>query len=167
MLTNYSLGERTALREGAETNFVGRFNLQYFERFGFKFRVIDSQEASTEITLFNRTFRTPVLSGALSGMVDITDWPLVKVANGVRESGSMMWVGIASSDQVREVLGTGAPTVRIVKPYQENEMMIKELKEAEQGGAIAVGTDIDFSYGAKRGEGFLPRRPWCPKAQMN
>jgi isopentenyl diphosphate isomerase/L-lactate dehydrogenase-like FMN-dependent dehydrogenase len=164
MLKNYSLGEGTALREGAETNFVGRFNLQYFERFGFKFRMIDSQEASTEVTLFNRTFRTPILSGALSGMVDITDRPLVKVATGVKESGSMMWVGIASSDQVREVFETGVPTVRIVKPYQEIEMMIKELKEAEEGGAIAVGTDIDFFYGAKRGDRVFAPKAMAPKS---
>ena len=164
MLKNYSLGEGSALREGAETNSVGRFNLQYFERFGFKFRMIDSQEASTEVTLFNRTFRTPILSGALSGMVDITDRPLVKVASGVKESGSMMWVGIASSDQVSEVLETGAPTVRIVKPYQEIEMMIKELKEAEEGGAIAVGTDIDFFYGGKRGDRVFAPKAMAPKS---
>jgi len=164
ILKNYSLGEGTALREGAETNFVGRFNLQYFERFGFKFRMIDSREASTEVTLFNRTFKTPILSGALSGMVDITDRPLVKVATGVKESGSMMWVGIASSDQVREVFETGVPTVRIVKPYQEIEMMIKELHEAEEGGAIAVGTDIDFFYGAKRGDRVFAPKAMAPKS---
>ena len=164
VLKSYSLGEGSYLREGAETNSVGRFNLQYFERFGFKFRMIDSREASTEVTLFNRTFRTPILSGALSGMVDITDRPLVKVASGVKESGSMMWVGIASSDQVREVFETGVPTVRIVKPYQEIEMMIKELKEAEEGGAIAVGTDIDFFYGAKRGDRVFAPKAMAPKS---
>ena len=156
---NYCLKEGTYLRMGTETNFVGRFNLQYFERFGFKFRVIDSKVASTEVTLFDRKFKTPILSGALSGMADITEKPLMKVASGVKNSGSMMWVGIASSDQVKEVLETGVPTVRIVKPYQETETMIKELKEAEEGGAIAVGTDIDFFFGAKRGD-----RPFAPKA---
>ncbi len=156
---NYCAGEGTYLRSGPETNFVGRFNLRYFERFGFKFRMIDSREASTEITLFNRKFETPILSGALSGMGDITDKPLVKVASGVKDSGSMMWVGIASSEQVKEVLETQVPTVRIVKPFQEIETMIKELREAEEGGAIAVGTDIDFFYGGKRGD-----RTFAPKA---
>ena len=147
------------LREGPETNFVGRFNLEYFQRFGFRFRMIDSREASTEITLFKRKFRTPIFSGALSGMTDIVDKPLKEIALGVKNSGSMMWVGIASSDQVKEVLDTGVPTVRIVKPYQDTEAMIRELKEAEEGGAIAVGTDIDFFYGGKRGD-----RTFAPKA---
>ena len=146
-------------REGPETNFVGRFNLEYFQRFGFRFRMIDSREASTEVTLFHRKFRTPILSGALSGMTEIVDKPLKEIARGVKNSGSMMWVGIASSDQVKEVLHTGVPTVRIVKPYQDTEAMIRELREAEKGGAIAVGTDIDFFYGAKRGD-----RTFAPKA---
>ncbi len=164
ILKNYSLGEGTSLRTGSETNFVGRFNLQYFERFGFRFRMIGSQEASTEITLFNRKFKTPILTGALSGMADITDRPLAKVASGVKEGGSMMWVGIASSDQVREVLETGVATVRIVKPYQEIDMMVKELKEAEEGGAVAVGTDIDFFYGAKRGDRIFAPKAMSPKS---
>jgi 4-hydroxymandelate oxidase len=164
ILKNYSLEEGTSLRQGPETNFVGRFNLQYFERFGFKFRMIDSEEASTEVTLFNRRFKTPILSGALSGMADITDKPLVKVASGVKDSGSMMWLGIASSTQVKEVLETGSPTVRIVKPFKEIEAMVKELKEGEEGGAIAVGTDIDFFYGAKRGDRIFVPKAMAPKS---
>ncbi len=164
ILKNYSLGEGTSLRQGPETNFVGRFNLHYFERFGFKFRMIDSEEANTEITLFNRKFKTPILSGALSGMADITEKPLSKIASGVKDSGSMMWVGIASSEQVKEVLETGCPTVRIVKPFKEIETMVRELKEAEEGGAIAVGTDIDFCYGAKRGDKVLVPKAMAPRS---
>jgi 4-hydroxymandelate oxidase len=163
ILKNYCIQEGTSLREGAETNFVGRFNHFYFERFGFKFRMIDSREASTEVTLFKRRFGTPILSGALSGMVDIAEKPLAKIAAGVKESGSMMWVGIASSEQLKEVLQTGAPTVRIVKPFQDTEAMIRELKEAEDGGAIAVGTDIDFFYGGKRGDKVFAPKAMGPK----
>ena len=97
-------------------------------------------------------------------MVDITEKPLSKIASGVKESGSMMWVGIASSEQVKEVFETGCPTVRIVKPFKELEAMVKELKEAEEGGAIAVGTDIDFFYGAKRGEKIFAPKAMAPKS---
>ncbi|MGA2960389.1 MAG: alpha-hydroxy-acid oxidizing protein [Candidatus Korobacteraceae bacterium] len=158
ILKNYSAGEGTYLRQGAETNYVNRFNLQYFERFGFKFRLIDSQEASTEITLFNRKFRTPILSAAISGMNDITDKPLNKIASGIRDSGSMMWLGMVTSEQFKEVAEIGVPTVRIVKPFRDTQVMIRELKEAEEAGAIAVGTDIDFFYGSKRGD-----KPVAPK----
>lgn len=151
-------------RRGAETNFVGRFNLRYFERYGFKFRMIDSQEASTDVTLFGREFKTPILSAALSGLTDITDKPLREIALGVKDSGSMMWVGIASPEHVTDVLETDVPTVRIVKPFQDLEMMIKELKEAEEGRAIAVGTDIDFFYGGKRGDTTFAPKAMAPKS---
>lgn len=164
ILKNYSLEEGSSLRHGPETNFVGRFNLHYFERFGFRFRMIDSEEANTKATLFGRTFKTPILSGALSGMADITEKPLVKIASGVKDSGSMMWVGIASSEQVKEVLETGCPTVRIVKPFKEIETMMRELKEAEEMGAIAVGTDIDFFYGGKRGDKVLVPKAMASKS---
>ena len=164
ILKNYSIEEGSALRAGTETNFVNRFNLRYFERFGFKFRMIDSQEASTAITLFGRKFETPILSGALSGLVDITEKSLGKLASGVKDSGSMMWVGIASSEQIKDIFETGAPTVRIVKPYQDTDAMIRELKEAEERGAIAVGTDIDFFYGAKRGERLYAPKAMAPKS---
>ena len=65
---------------------MGHFNRTVLsDRFGFKFSMIDSQEASTEVTLFNRKFRTPVFSGALSGMTDIVDKPLKEIALGVKQ----------------------------------------------------------------------------------
>jgi 4-hydroxymandelate oxidase len=152
------------LRKGVETNYVNRYNARYFRRFGFKFRMIDSQEASTEVTLFDKKFATPISSAALSGMVDITESPLKKIALGMKESGSIMWVGIASREQVREVLETGAPTVRIVKPFQDLEAMQRELKEAEEGGAIAVGTDMDFFYGGKRSDRTFAPKAMAPKS---
>jgi len=164
ILKNYSVEEGSYLRQGAETNFVNRYNLQYFERFGFRFRLIDSEEATTETTLFGHKFKTPLLSAAVSGMADITDRPLAKIASGIRDSGSMMWVGIVSLEQLKEVLDTGVPTVRIVKPFRDTDAMIRELKEAEAEGAIAVGTDIDFFYGAKRGDRTVSPKTMGPKS---
>ena len=147
-----------------ETNFSNRFNLQYFEHFGFKFRLIDSQEASTEISLFNRKFKTPILSAAVSAMGDITEKPLPKIAAGIKDSGSLMWVGGVPLEQLKEVLACGVPTVRIVKPFRDLEVMIKEFKEAENAGAIAVGTDIDSSYGGKRGDKVAMPQALAPKS---
>lgn len=149
---------------GAETGYTGRFNMEYFKAFGFKLRMIDSVEANTEITLFNRKFNTPITSGALSGMTNVTEEPLGKMAAGVREAGSMMWVGITTSEQFLSVVKTGVPTVRIVKPYADPEKMARELKEAEQAGAIAVGTDIDFFYGGKVGDHTFAPAAMGPKS---
>ncbi len=158
IIKSYSVDEGFNVRSGAETNFVNLSIRQCFDQFAFKFRLIDSGEASTETTLFNRQFKTPIVSAAVSGMNDITDKPLVKIASGIKDAGSMMWLGVVSFEQFKDVAETGVPTVRIVKPFRDTQAMIKELKEAERGGAIAVGTDIDFFYGAKRGD-----KPAAPK----
>lgn len=158
----YSLGEGNPSRIGAEGNYVGRFNVQYFERFGFKFRLIDSQEASTETTIFRHSFKTPIFSAAFSGLNDIADKPLVKIAAGIKESGAMMLLGNVSSQQLQEVIELGVPTVRIIKPLCNLDLMIDELREAEQIGAIAVGTDIDLSYGSKTGDRKHAPRPVGP-----
>lgn len=162
-LNNYSVGEGIYARRGAETNHVGLYNQQYYERFGFKFRLIDSQAASTEIKLFGRTFKTPIFTGALSGMTEITDNPLVKIAAGVKDSGSLMGLGIITAQQLHEVMEVGVPTFRIVKPFLDIEEMVKELKEAEAAGVIAVGTDITFFYGGKRGDRTYAPKPMGPK----
>ncbi len=158
IIKSYSVDEGFNVRSGTETNFVNLSIRQCFDQFAFKFRLIDSGEASTETTLFNRQFKTPIVSAAVSGMNDITDKPLVKIASGIKDAGSMMWLGVVSFEQFKDVAETGVPTVRIVKPFRDTQAMIKELKEAERGGAIAVGTDIDFFYGAKRGD-----KPAAPK----
>lgn len=160
----YSLGDGNHSRIGAETNHVGRYNLQYFERFGFKFRLIDSREASTEITLFGRSFKTPIFGAALSGLNDIADEPLAKLAAGLKDSGSMVWLGTATPQQLQEVLEVGAPTVRIVKPLRDIEAMVEELEEAEAAGAIAVGTDITSFYGGKTGDRTYASRAVAPKS---
>jgi 4-hydroxymandelate oxidase len=148
---------------GAESGYTGRFNSECFKAFGFKFRVIDSLSASTEVTIFNKKFSTPIASGALSGMTNVTDEPLKKIAEGVRDAGAMMWVGITSSDQFLSAARTGVPTVRIVKPYADLQKMAEEIKEAEGAGAIAVGTDIDFFWGGKVGDHTFAPGAMSPK----
>jgi isopentenyl diphosphate isomerase/L-lactate dehydrogenase-like FMN-dependent dehydrogenase len=75
-----------------------------------------------------------------------------------------MWLGIASPEQVKEVLRTGVNTVRIVKPFRELDAMVKELQQAEEGGAVAVGTDITFFYGGKRADKTFAPKAMGPKS---
>ena len=124
ILKNYSVGEGIHYRQGTETNHANCSSREYFERLAFKFRLIDSEEASTDITLFNRKFKTPILSAALSSMGDVAEKPLIKVASGIKNSGSMMWLGILPSEQFKEVVESGVPTVKIVKPYRDTQAMI-------------------------------------------
>jgi 4-hydroxymandelate oxidase len=48
------------------------------------------------------------------------------------------------------VVDTGVPTVKMVKPYRNTELIHQKVKEAESCGCIAVGMDIDHFYGSFR-----------------
>jgi hypothetical protein len=74
------------------------------------------------------------------------------VARGVKEAGSLMLLGISSEKQLESVIETGAPTVKIIKPYKEHKLVIQKLEHAERVGVKAVGMDIDFIMGAKEGD---------------
>src|SRR5208283_2342393 len=114
---------------GAESGATLRINREFFGTMRFKFNIIDALPASTETEIFGCNLKTPVMCAALSTGVElakITDSPLVMLARGVKDAGSMMFVGISSEKQLESVVETGAPTVKIVKPYKNHELVIQK-----------------------------------------
>ncbi|MFQ6094881.1 MAG: alpha-hydroxy-acid oxidizing protein [Candidatus Bathyarchaeia archaeon] len=75
--------------EGGQTSITNR---EYFNRIRFKMRLIDSKEADTTLELFGHRLKTPIMSGAISGMTNIVKEPLRKIARGLAEVGSLMCV---------------------------------------------------------------------------
>jgi isopentenyl diphosphate isomerase/L-lactate dehydrogenase-like FMN-dependent dehydrogenase len=63
-----------------------------------------------------------------------------------------MMLGIGGSAQLQSAIDTGAPVVKIVKPYQRTELIYEKIQDAESRGCVAVGMDIDHFYGALRGD---------------
>lgn len=96
-------------------------------------------------------------------MADIKNKPLVKIAQGLKEVGSIFWMGIGGDDQLRSVIEVGCPTIKISKPYKQTEKVIEKIGTAEEAGAIAVGMDIDFFYGGKSGDKVFRKKLVSPK----
>ncbi|MFH0843956.1 MAG: alpha-hydroxy-acid oxidizing protein, partial [Pseudomonadota bacterium] len=138
---------------GTETGYSRVTNYEFFKTIAFKIRTIDTKPADTGTALFGKSLSTPIIAGAMSnprggGMKDaLKIWAL-----GMKEADSMMGVGITGSGDFRELMQVGVPTYRISKPYKDRGKMVKEMKEAEELGAVAVGTDIDFVCGGKSGD---------------
>jgi 4-hydroxymandelate oxidase len=149
---------------GTESGYVHRHNLEFFNTLNFEMRLIDTELASTETRIFGHELRTPVMSGAISGLQQFTDDPLLKIARGIRKAGSMMWLGVCPPEQVEPVIKIGAPTIVIVKPYKDNKEIERRIVEAEEKGAIAVGIDIDFFFGGKRGDDEIMAGVVSPKS---
>lgn len=154
----------------AETGASLRINREFFGAMRFKFNVIDTVPASTETEIFGCKLRTPVMCAALStsaALDKIADSMLVMLARGVKEAGSLMFVGISSNEQLESVVETGVPTVKIVKPYKKHELVIEKIEHAERVGVKAVGMDVDFIMGGKNRDTLMRADAMGPKSSKD
>jgi len=148
---------------GCESGYTSVANRKCFDQFSFKMRLINSRWADTNTELFGRRLKTPVLSGAMSGMENLEKEPLRKVARGLAEAGSMLLVGICSDEELKSVFQENVPVVVISKPWIQNERIIERIGLAEDLGAVAVGVDIDHSFGYKFGDEVRSKNQFGPK----
>ncbi|MDR2296056.1 MAG: alpha-hydroxy-acid oxidizing protein [Clostridiales Family XIII bacterium] len=150
----------------AETGAAVRMSRAYIDSLALEIRMIDSAEASTEASFFGERFSSPVMPAALSGLNGV--WPdgLTRIAEAAAAAGVLMWVGIGEEAELASVTATGARTVKIVKPYADRDLVIEKIRQAEKHGAVAVGMDSIFGYGAKRDDVIVgPKSKLSPKTQ--
>jgi isopentenyl diphosphate isomerase/L-lactate dehydrogenase-like FMN-dependent dehydrogenase len=57
-----------------------------------------------------------------------------------------MWLGMSTSYELQRILDRGAPVVKIVKPFQDNDAVLHRIRDAEARGVVATGIDIDAMY---------------------
>ena len=50
------------------------------------------------------------------------------------------------TDELEQILATGARTVKIIKPHREDEVIYHKIRHAVEHGAFAVGMDIDHCF---------------------
>lgn len=71
---------------------------------------------------------------------------MVDYAMGAKLANAVHWYGMGEEPEFEAVMATGAQTIRIVKPYADETKIERQLKYAEELGALAVGMDIDHMY---------------------
>ncbi|KXA96478.1 hypothetical protein AKJ39_04580 [candidate division MSBL1 archaeon SCGC-AAA259J03] len=152
---------------GTETSRTVRFNREYFENLFLKMRVINSQNADTSANIFGQNVETPAMSGCMSngwsGLLNIEEKAFEMIGKGLSEVGSIAWMGLGSKRQLSSLTQQCEKVVKISKPFVENERIINKIGQAEEMGAIAVGTDISFSYGGKIGDKVFRKEKMGPK----
>ena len=124
---------------------------RYFEKILVETRYLDAVVPDTSVELFGKTFATPVMTAALSHIPGKDGDGMVQMAQGAAEVGALTWVGMTTLEQYGEIAQTGAPLVRIIKPYKDEREIFSRIEQAEEEGAVAVGMDIDHSFN-KRGQ---------------
>lgn len=124
----------------------------YFDSLLLEERLMDSVVPNTEFELFGKKFQTPIMTAALSHIGTFNpDMPngMVQYAQGAAMAGAVHWIGMGSDEEFEAVTATGAPTIRIIKPYAEEDKIYGQIRCAENNGALAVGMDIDHMYDLK------------------
>ena len=124
----------------------------YFDSLLLEMRLMDSDVPNTEFELYGKKFKTPIMTAALSHIGTFNpDMPngMVQYAQGAAATGAIHWIGMGSDEEFEAVIAAGAPTIRIIKPYADEEKIYGMIRCAEKNGAIAVGMDIDHMFDLK------------------
>jgi 4-hydroxymandelate oxidase len=147
-----SIGMEPYLDLGAETRSQNRLNRQHMDSLVFEMRLLDSQQSDTSTTLFGTRLRAPIMAAAICEsriLKRLAPWEtpyLEQIAAGLADSGSMMSTGMVGLDELGRIVDAGAPVLHIVKPFANDEMVLRHLDRAAELGCVAVGMDVDVFF---------------------
>ena len=119
----------------------------YFDSLLLEMRLMGSVMPSTRAEYFGETFDTPIMTTALSHLgrfhPDLVS-PMEMYAAGAKEANALHWVGMCENEEFGRIVEIGARTVRIIKPYADEEKIYDQIRYAEKVGAIAVGDEMQI-----------------------
>ncbi len=148
------LGQKRRFPPDSVTGASVAANRKFLDSLFFETKFFESVEADTSLELFGVKLKTPVFSSPMGSAVNqISSTMLNDITRGVGSAGSLMMIGIGGSADLQQAIDTGTPVVKIVKPYRRTELIFEKVRDAESRGCVAVGMDIDHSYGRLRDDG--------------
>ena len=123
----------------------------FFDSLLIETRYLDAVIPSTQMTLFGESFRTPIMTAALSHLHNTTQNGMTVYAQAAALSGAVHWVGMGSEKELEEIVATGAMTIKIIKPHADNQIVLRKIAHAVKVGCMAVGMDIDHAFNSEGG----------------
>lgn len=123
----------------------------YFDSLLLETRYLDSDIPSTKMELFGETFDTPIMTAALSHLGNTAKNGMQVYAEAAKLSNAVHWVGMGSDEELEQIVATGARTIKIIKPHEDNREVFRKIEHALNIGCFAVGMDIDHSFNAQGG----------------
>lgn len=123
----------------------------YLDSLLLETRYLDSTIPSTKFELFGKTFDTPIMTAALSHLGNTAENGMIIYAQAAARSNAVHWVGMGEDKELEDIVTTGAATIKIIKPHQDNKEIFRKIEHAVNCGCFAVGMDIDHSFNAEGG----------------
>lgn len=123
----------------------------YFDSLLLETRYLDSVIPSTKMELFGKIFDTPIMTAALSHLGNTAQDGMIIYAQAAAITNAVHWVGMGSDEELEQIISTGAKTIKIIKPHEDNAEVFRKIEHAVNAGCFAVGMDIDHSFNAQGG----------------
>ena len=121
----------------------------YLDSLLLEMRHLDSKKPDTTLRLYGEVFDTPIMMAALSHLNNIHEHGMAEMAKGAVLANAVNWAGMGEKEELEEIVGTGARTIKIIKPYADNDIIFDRMAHAEKCGVLAVGMDIDHAFNGK------------------
>ncbi len=109
-------------------------------------RVVGAVRPDTAFRFLGEPFSMPIMTAALSHL------DLVSMAEGAKQAGACVSIGMGGNGEFGEVLSTGAKVIKIIKPYADEKEILSRIEYAEENGALAVGMDVEHAVNVEDAE---------------
>ena len=86
---------------------------EYMDSLLVESRVVGAVKPDTTFRFLGETFGMPFMTAALSHL------DLVSMAEGAKQAGACVSVGMGGNEEMGKVLSTGAKVIKIIKPYAD------------------------------------------------
>lgn len=146
---------RVVIRQGMPATSApgdsSRLAKEYYESLYIKMQYLDSTKADTQCNFYGSEFSCPIAVSALSHLGTLNDGSLAlaEIARAAAELNIIYFVGAGDLEEMDRLVDTGAKVIKIIKPYQDHDLIYKEMEYAEKVGCFGVGMDIDHIYYGK------------------
>lgn len=140
-------------------------NRRYLDSLLVEMRVIDSVKPSLTTRIFGREFSSPIMMPAFSHLNKVGKngrKPMEEYALAAKQLGLLNWVGMEPDEEYADIAAVDAPTVRIIKPFADHDVILEQIDFAVKHGAIAVGVDIDHIANKDGGYDVVDGHPLGP-----
>lgn len=140
-------------------------NRRYLDSLLVEMRVIDSVKPCLTTRIFGREFSSPIMMPAFSHLNKVGKngrKPMEEYALAAKELGLLNWVGMEPDGEYAGIAAVDAPTVRIIKPFADHDIILEQIDFAVKHGAIAVGIDIDHIANKDGGYDVVDGHPLGP-----
>ena len=112
-------------------------------------RIVGAVRPDTAFRFLGETFEMPLMTAALSHL------DLVSMAEGAKQAGAPVSIGMGGNEEMGKVLATGAKVMKIIKPYADEREILSRIEYAEANGALAVGMDVEHAVNVDDAEDSL------------